>query len=81
MSHAALAHALLASLPLVLVAATVLTVHWLSRTVLLLAWAAAALVGAKAAARLFRLMLAARNGDGEAQRALRGVDFSLPSLG
>ena len=34
-------HALLASLPLILIAATIVTVHSLSRAVLLIAWAAA----------------------------------------
>ena len=69
-------HALLASLPLVLIAATIVTVHSLARAVLFLAWAAAALCGARASAQLFRLMLAARSGSQEARRALGGMDLS-----
>ena len=64
-------HALIAGLPLVLVAATIVTVHSLPRAVLLLAWAAAALCGARAAAQLFRLMLAERSGAGDARRVLQ----------
>jgi hypothetical protein len=70
-------HALLASLPLILIAATIVTVHSLSRAVLLIAWAAAALCGARAAAQLFRLMLAERSG---LRRAPKGVDPSALGL-
>ena len=55
-----LAQALLAGLPLVLIAATIFIVHSLARVVLLVSWAIAAVVGARAAAQLFRLMLAER---------------------
>jgi hypothetical protein len=57
-----LAQALLAGLPLVLIAATIFIVHSLARVVLLVSWAIAAVVGARAAAQLFRLMLAERRG-------------------
>ena len=53
-------HALLAALPLMLVAATILTVHLLGRALLLAAWIAAALCGARPAARMLKTMLAAR---------------------
>ncbi|QUD86900.1 hypothetical protein [Phenylobacterium montanum] len=57
-----LAQALLAGLPLVLIAATIFVVHSLARVVLLVSWAVAAIVGARAAAQLFQLMLAERRG-------------------
>ncbi len=63
-------HTLLASLPLVLIAATIVTVHSLARAVLFLAWAVAALCGARASAHLLKLMLAARSGSAQARRAL-----------
>jgi hypothetical protein len=56
-----LTHALLASLPLVLIAATIVTVHSLPRLVLVAALAVAAMTGARGAAALFRLMLAERS--------------------
>ncbi|HEY2659267.1 MAG TPA: hypothetical protein VGI79_06055 [Caulobacteraceae bacterium] len=71
-----LLHAVLACLPLVLVAATIVTVHSLPRALLLLAWTAAVLCGAHAAARLFKLMLAERGGSAEARLALRGMELS-----
>jgi len=71
-----LTHAVLAGLPLILVLATILTVHLLSRALLALAWVAAALCGARAAARLFRLMLAARNGSPQARQALLLLNLS-----
>ena len=74
-------HALLAGAPLILIAVTILTVHSLARAVLLLAWAAAALLGARAAAELFRLMLAARSGSTQARLALRASDLSVLGLG
>ncbi len=53
---------LLAGLPLLLIATAIVIVHSLVRVVLLVSWAVAAAVGARAAAQLFKLMLAERAG-------------------
>ena len=53
---------LLAGLPLLLIATAIVIVHSLARVVLLVSWAVAAALGARAAAQLFKLMLAERAG-------------------
>lgn len=57
-----LSQALLAGLPLLLIGAAVVIVHSLARIVLVVSWAVAAAIGARAAAQLFRLMLSERSG-------------------
>lgn len=57
-----LTQALLAGLPLIMIAAVIVTVHSLARIVLVVSWAVAAALGARAAAQLFKLMLAERTG-------------------
>ncbi len=61
---------LLAGLPLLLIATAIVIVHSLARVVLLVSWAVAAALGARAAAQLFKLMLAERTGSRPAQHAL-----------
>ena len=57
-----LTQAFLAGLPLIMIAAVIVTVHSLARIVLVVSWAIAAALGARAAAQLFKLMLAERTG-------------------
>ncbi len=61
---------LLAGLPLLLIATAIVIVHSLARVVLLVSWAVAAALGARAAAQLFKLMLAERTGSRPAHHAL-----------